>query len=162
MPEPLDPFEALRDLNPVDSHDVRDAANSPEAKATLARILSETSLDLRARRTAHVRRLYRVFLVPALAAAVAVAAAVVWLTTQTSPSSVTIRCYESASLDARSIQVVEHGRTPTLSCSTVWSSGSFGSGPVPRLQACVLPTGTIAVFPREDGPVCTRLGLAPR
>lgn len=159
MTDPVDPFEALRHLNPVDGDELRDAGDSPQATETLARILSGSPREHRPRRRVRARRLFGAILLPAVAAIVGLA---VWRVSESSTPGVTVRCFERASLNARSIDVLEHGRSPTLTCSSAWSNGSVGGGPVPRLQACVLASGKIGVFPREGGSVCSRLGLAPK
>lgn len=39
--------------------------------------------------------------------------------------------------------------------------GDFGSAKVPQLEACVLPSGAIGVFPSPTGRACEKLRLAP-
>jgi hypothetical protein len=79
----------------------------------------------------------------------------------------TVACYGAADLDA-DIVVVEARTVDDLveSCRPLWrADGEFGAqldgGPPPDLQACVLDTGAVGVFPTAAGSqVCDDLGLA--
>ena len=68
-----------------------------------------------------------------------------------------VGCYDRASLSANTAVVGADGRDPVAICADVWHQGALGQ-PVPRhLEACVLQTGAIGVFPGT----CSSLGLAP-
>lgn len=69
-----------------------------------------------------------------------------------------IGCYASADLGASTAVVGEDGRSPVAVCEEAWLRGDIGSGPVRSLQACVLPSGAVGVFP--GGPdTCATLDL---
>jgi hypothetical protein len=79
----------------------------------------------------------------------------------------TVACYRAADLDT-DIVVVE-ARTvddSVESCRPLWrADGEFGAqldgGPPPDLQACVLESGAVGVFPTASGgQICDDLGLA--
>ncbi|MCU1418332.1 MAG: hypothetical protein JWP32_2506 [Schumannella sp.] len=91
-----------------------------------------------------------------------------------------VQCFQHASVDSRWIGVQGVGANggpldPIDACDLVWRENAFspdgpdepgqGTGMVPDLVACTLPTGAPAGFPREDGPpgdtdFCAALGLA--
>lgn len=162
MSEPFDPFEILRDVNPVDPADLRGAASSPQAVEALEQIISDTrrrsgrriAVRLRLRRR---RRLYILALVP-LAAALAAGA---WALTRGATQQLTIGCYATADLHARTIVVPAGNEPATTTCGAIWQGGEFGSPSSPPLQACVLPSGAIGVFPSSTQDACTQLKLAP-
>ena len=55
------------------------------------------------------------------------------------------------------------GRPPAAICAELWARGEVDTGTraVPPLEACVLRTGPVGVFPADPPGVCERLGLAP-
>ena len=55
------------------------------------------------------------------------------------------------------------GRDPIAVCAEAWRAGKVGPTPPPALVACVLPSGTVGVFPADTptNEVCAGLGLAP-
>lgn len=72
-----------------------------------------------------------------------------------------IGCFDSADLRANAAIVGVDGRSPAEICAEVWATGGFGPGrAVPPLQACVLETGAVGVFPGSGAEVCNRLGIA--
>ncbi|HEV2759041.1 MAG TPA: hypothetical protein VGV86_05680 [Acidimicrobiales bacterium] len=95
----------------------------------------------------------------AVASAVSVGFTMHALTTDVSEPT-GIACYASADLRAGTAVVGADGRSPVEVCGEVWKRGDIGSGPVPSLAACVLPSGAAGVFPggRET---CAALDLAP-
>lgn len=162
MNEPVDPFELLRKLNPIEPGDMSDAATSAQARETLEQILGGTRHPRRRRRlTMHIprprRRTYLLALVP-LTAALAAAA---WALSQGATQHLTIGCYASADLQAHTVIVAATDNSPTETCASVWQRGDFGSPSLPRLQACVLSSGAVAVFPSPDARACKQLKLAP-
>jgi hypothetical protein len=164
MTEPVDPFELLRELNPVTPEDVTDAASSGEAARALEEILAGTRGAPRrwrprgARIPRLRRRTYLLALVPLLGAATAAA----WALTQGATKQLTIGCYASANLQAHTVVVpAGSGRTAVDTCRGVWRRGDFGPRPTPTLQACVLPSGAIGVFPSPTQTACTQLHLTP-
>jgi hypothetical protein len=160
--EPLDPFELLRALNPVDVAELDGERHSSQAHESLERIVSNRR-RLRAwtpRRwwlwVARRRKVYVLALVPLSAVAVAGA----WALTHGATKQLTVGCYARADLDARTLVVGATGASPVENCKTLWQRGDFGPASSPRLQACVLASGSVGVFPSADGQACERLKLA--
>lgn len=162
MSEPVDPFEQLRKLNPVQPDDVHDTALSDEAQKTLDDIVADRRRPTRRTRQRFVRlpRLRRrtsiLILIP-VAGAIAAGA---WALTHGASKHLTVGCYGATSLQARTVVVAAGPGSPVASCRQVWRRGDFGSRSVPHLEACVLPSGAIGVFP---GPAqtCKQLRLQP-
>jgi hypothetical protein len=162
MNERFDPFQLLRELNPVSGADVRGEASSEHAQETLERILREERPPTRrspqyGRRRPRWRRSYVLVLV-ALAIGVATAA---WALTRTPTKTLTVGCYATLDLQARTVVVPTDDRSATAACREIWQRGDFGSAKVPELEACVLPSGAIGVFPSPTGRACEKLRLAP-
>jgi hypothetical protein len=161
MNEPMDPFELLRELNPIEPGDLRAATSSPQTQEALEQILAGDRHPRRRRLPTlqlprFRRRVYILALVP-LAAGLAAAA---WALSQGATKQLTVGCYASVSLQAHTI-VVAAGNDPITTCRDVWSRGDFGTPTAPRLQACLLPSGAIGVFPSPDGRACEQLKLTP-
>ena len=73
---------------------------------------------------------------------------------------VTVGCYESDSLDANTA-VLSDTKSPAAACGRVWASAFPGSHRPSDFAACVLPSGSIGVFPGDTtGDTCKSLGLA--
>ena len=71
-----------------------------------------------------------------------------------------IGCYERADLGADVAVIGSAATDPVAACAALWRSGALGSTQgVPRLTACVLDTGAVAVLPGGAG-VCEGLGIA--
>lgn len=165
MNEPFDPFEVLRELNPVDPADLRGAATSPQARLALEQILDGTrkSVPTRrrwARRRPRLRTWRRSYLLVLIPVAAGLAAAA-WALTHGPTKQLTIGCYASANLDARTVVVAAGAAPPLATCQQAWQRGDFGPPPSPRLEACILPSGAVGVFPSPNGQACQRLKLAP-
>jgi hypothetical protein len=163
MSEPEDPFDLLRALNPVTPADVANAASSEHAVRSLEAIVAGThgaprKETMRRRRVPRLRRrTYVLGLVP-VAGVIAVAA---WALTQGPTKQLTIGCYASVDLQAHTVVVPASTRPPVESCRGVWRTFHFGHRSTPKLQACVLPSGAIGVFPSPNGQACKRLKLEP-
>jgi hypothetical protein len=159
--QPFDPFETLRDLNPVDPADLRGVASMPEAQRALESILADrrTQAWRFPRRLTHrpLKRTIALALIP-ITACVAVAA---WALTQGPSKQLTIGCYAAANLHARTVIVPAGSASAIRTCAAVWSRGEFGPARQPRLEACVLSSGAVGVFPSRSGHACRRLKLAP-
>lgn len=164
MSEPADPFDLLHDLNPVAPEDVANAAYSDEATRALEEIIAGRQnapprwRQRRLRVPQPRRRAYLLALVPLIGGIAAAA----WALTQVPSKQLTIGCYASADLQARTVVVPAGASTAVDTCRGVWQRGDFGSGePIPTLQACVLASGAIGVFPSPDQRACRRLRLVP-
>ena len=73
-----------------------------------------------------------------------------------------IGCFEKTSEESNTAIVQADGRDPVAICDEVWQQEAFGDVPRPdRLEACVLESGAVGVFPSSGTGACTRLGLAP-
>lgn len=149
----MDPFDALRAMNPVPDA-VREPLADPESDALLRRILRDGEGGSNQR---HRRRGRHILIPLAVAAAMATAAAT-WIVTRTAGDATQVACYRAVSLSA-DIVGVEPAGDPRDACSAVWVDGEFGRGPAPPLAACVLPSELVGVFPASDGDPCRRLGL---
>lgn len=72
-----------------------------------------------------------------------------------------IGCFDSARLRANVTVIANEAQDPVEACAERWRRGHVGPGTdVPPLEACVLETGAVAVFPAADPGVCNRLGIA--
>ena len=184
MSDAPDPFEALRDLNPVPPEDVRGAASSPRAQQALEEVLAAGGRD-RPRASLHARR-PRIAVLVAIAIIAALASAA-WVLSDrgrqtppasrptpppsaslpTSPRSSPARptkppavdCYQKAIVTARVVVAPAGRHSPIAACRSVWNRGGFGARRNPLLQACTLRSGAIGVFPSQKRDVCERLKL---
>jgi hypothetical protein len=162
MNEQFDPFQLLRELNPVSGADVRGEASSERAQETLERILLEdTSPTQRAPQREHRRPQWRRSYVLILVALAISAATAAWALTRTPTKTLTVGCYAIADLQARTVVVPTDDRSATAICRGIWQRGDFGLARAPQLEACVLPSGAIGVFPSPNGQACENLRLAP-
>ena len=74
---------------------------------------------------------------------------------------VTIGCYETDSLDANTAVLASGVNAPVASCAARFASAFPGSPRPASFAACVLPSGSIGVFPGDTaGDTCKSLGLA--
>jgi hypothetical protein len=74
---------------------------------------------------------------------------------------VTIGCYESDSLDANTAVLAAGTHSPVAACAGVYASAFPGSQRPSGFAACVLPSGSVGVFPSDaTGDTCKSLGLA--
>lgn len=144
----VDPFELLRQADPCPD---------PMGLEAPADVVEATLGAGRTRRRSW-RGVGRLAVVVAVGAAAAAAAAAAFVTTREPAHTVSVGCYASASLDADTAVVALDDRTPTEACTAAWREGAIGEGAVPPLQACVLPSGGIGVFPGGAPAVCRRLG----
>ena len=74
---------------------------------------------------------------------------------------VTIGCYETDSLDANTAVLSAGAGSPVAACAGAWASAFPGSPRPSGFAACVLPSGSVGVFPEDTtGDTCQSLGLA--
>jgi hypothetical protein len=100
-------------------------------------------------------------LVPAVVILLAATAFTTYSLTREPKHLESVGCFDRASLSANTAIVSADGRDPVTICTDVWQEGALGT-PVPKqLEACVLQTGAIGVFPRSGDDTCGALGLAP-
>lgn len=143
-----DPFDLLRAVNPEPG----DVTPGPDP-ALPDRIIAGRQPR---------RRYWRAWLViPAIVGTTgAVAATVIDRAPRTTDR---VGCYASAEPDADTAVAVADAADAVEVCAALWREGAVGVGPVPALEACVLPSGAVGVFPRSTppcagavGPVATR------
>jgi hypothetical protein len=72
----------------------------------------------------------------------------------------TIGCYESDSLDANTAVLASGMGSPVAACAGTYASAFPGSQQPAHFAACVLPSGSIGVFPSETADTCKSLGLS--
>jgi hypothetical protein len=115
--------------------------------------------------TATAQRLPRRTLVVAVTVAVAgiltaAAYAGYALTRPVTPVS-TIGCYETDSLDANTAVFASGTASPVAACAAKYAEAFPDAQQPARFAACVLPSGSVGVFPSEaTGDTCKSLGLA--
>lgn len=166
MKDPGDPFEVLRRINPVDPRTLPDPAHSREALEAMENILREDVDSDAGRRLPRLQRLRRttprrrVYLIPLVAVVVLGAATLAWALTRGPTQHLSVGCYASLDLEARTVVVPATEGSAVETCEKVWLDGTFGRPP-PPLEACVLPSGAVGVFPDPRGDGCARLNLVP-
>ncbi len=74
---------------------------------------------------------------------------------------VTIGCYETDSLDANTAVLASGTGSPVAACAGTYASAFPGSPRPSGFAACVLPSGSVGVFPSDaTGDTCQSLGLS--
>lgn len=160
MKDEGDPFETLRRINPVDPSTLPEPARSREALDVMERILrGDVVPRFRWLRTLGHARRRRVYLVPVVAVAMLGAGTLAWALSRGPTQHPSVGCYAAIALDARAAVVSATEASPVETCREIWLD-AFGKPP-PPLQACVLPSGAVGVFPSPEGGSCERLNLAP-
>jgi hypothetical protein len=129
-----------------------------ELPAAWIELRREHLLDELRARPARRRRLV-IALVPAVLILLAATAFTTYKLTRSPTHLESIGCYDRATLRANTAVVDADGRDPVAICSEIWQQGALGKHVPKRLQACVLQTGAIGVFPGRNA--CAAVGLAP-
>lgn len=151
-----DPFETLRDHNPVDPSTLPDAA-TPHARRLLATITATDRINLARRR--RVRRII------AIAVAALIIAAAAWaILTRDVTQPLGTACYEEADLESKRVGVRPEEQPTVDLCADLWRNGTLTNpqvpqGTVPELQGCVNQAGGLAVVPSDNRAICEQLGL---
>jgi hypothetical protein len=110
----------------------------------------------------HPRRILVLAAALALAGILAAAAYAGYALTRPVTPVATIGCYESDSLDANTA-VLAGTHSPVAACAGTYASAFPGSPRPASFAACVLPSGSIGVFPSDAGSdTCKSLGLSAR
>lgn len=137
-------FILLRSMNPVPDTDLVELPPMTGSD----RLTASGDPDVRRWR----RRRRALWIVPiAVVGTSSLTAALVAQRVPTNPLA--IGCYSEASLDADTvvISVDADVASPIADCTEVWRDGDLEHrGGVPRLIACVLPSGAIGVFPADE------------
>jgi hypothetical protein len=151
---PRDPYDHLRELDPLSADELaRAAASAPEPDEILAR----------AKRRERLKPLYRrprfaLGGVAALAAAFAIGI-VVWSTRPAAP--VTVRCYSGATLRTHAVTLRGRPSMAARLCNDAWAK--VDRPRAPREKPVVCRTGVaLDVFLSADPKICHELGLKPR
>jgi hypothetical protein len=151
-----DALHRLRRANPVPAEEAP-AADSPQARATFERIVATAPESPVRQRRVWWRRTW--ILLPGVAL---VAAAGYGLFREVTQPLVTV-CYSAPNLLASRAEV-QGGDRPVAACEALWRPGgrfNTQGHPVPALEACVLASGGVGVFPQAPGTdVCSALSLA--
>lgn len=72
----------------------------------------------------------------------------------------TIGCYATDSLDANTAVLASTTKSPVAACARKYASAFPDSQRPAHFTACVLPNGSVGVFPGTSDDVCKSLGLA--
>jgi hypothetical protein len=97
----------------------------------------------------------------AIAGVFAAAAYAGYALTRPATPVATIGCYETDSLDANTAVIASGTDSPVAACAGKYASAFPGSQQPARFAACVLPSGSVGVFPGDTtGDTCKSLGLA--
>ena len=97
----------------------------------------------------------------AIAGILAAAAYAGYTLTRSATLVATIGCYESDSLDANTAVLAAGTKSPVTACAAKYASAFPGSQRPAAFAACVLPSGSVGVFPSDTtGDTCNSLGLA--
>lgn len=156
MPSEHDPFDILRDYDPVD----RTALPSPDSPA--ARTLFE---QITTSTTSHRRSVGRRRVLLAVAVlAIAAVAATTWVALMRPVSELSVVCYAATSVDGDRVGVAASSAPSVDVCVEPWADGQLTNpdvepGEVPPLTACVTDDGVLAVFPTDDRTICQSLDL---
>ncbi|HEY6151620.1 MAG TPA: hypothetical protein VIW19_13950 [Gaiellaceae bacterium] len=129
-----------------------------ELPATWIELLRDHLADELAPRRQRRRRLV-IALVPAILILLAATAFTTYKLTRNPTHLESVGCFDRASLRANTAIVDADGRDPVAICTEIWQQGALGKDVPKQLQACVLQTGAIGVFPGRNA--CAALGLAP-
>ena len=74
---------------------------------------------------------------------------------------VTIGCYESDSLEANTAVLAAGSGSPVAKCAGIYASAFPNAQRPASFAACLLPSGSVGVFPRDAGSeTCKNLGLS--
>jgi hypothetical protein len=156
-----DPFDVLRQVNPVDPDQLPDS-DSPGGRELLETILGQPHRrsDRRWLPRVALRAPRRSRLIPAVAVLALALGAGAWALTRGVSEPLTIGCYAAPDLAAKTAVISADGRSPVDACREVWKAHEFGGRTTPPLAACVLHSGALGVFP-DNGSTCNALGLPP-
>jgi hypothetical protein len=169
MNESRDPYEVLRDLDPVEPTALLGASQSEEAREALERIVA-TPRDLEKARwrrwvsdVASWSRLMRRHRAIVIVAAMVVTAAVVALVVslgQRREAKLSVRCYAGVDLHSPIVGASLTSAPPASVCARLWRSRHVGAPTsAAQLQPCWLSSGAVAVFRTSEPRICERLGL---
>jgi hypothetical protein len=125
-----------------------------QRKEQLVSRISGTSATLAPSRSRRILVIAAAFGVAGILAAAAYA-----LTRSVTPVA-TIGCYETDSLNANTAVLASGTKSPVAACARKYASAFPDAQQPARFTACVLPSGSVGVFPSNSGDTCKSLGLA--
>jgi hypothetical protein len=110
----------------------------------------------------HPRRILVLAAAFAVAGFLAAAAYAGYALTHGATPVATIGCYETDSLDANTAVLASGTNSPVAACARTYASAFPHASRPASFAACVLPSGSIGVFPSDagSGDTCTSLGLS--
>lgn len=151
-----DPFEILRDNNPIDPSTID--AFGPAADELLDSIIVEP-----ARRRPIVTR--RSLYLGIAAAAILATTAATWFLSTRSIETLSVVCFESLDLNGHRSGLSETTTPHPDACQAPFQDGrlTFDAsrpGYVPPLTGCVGDNGSLYVLPTDNNGICSALGLA--
>lgn len=154
-----DPIERLRLANPVPPGALRDAA-AERARHLLVRLrANEVATPTISARTP--RRTLVAAVAVATAGILAAAAYAGYTLTQTATQFETFGCYKTDSLNADTAVLGSGITSPVATCAATYASAFPDAQPPTNFAACVLPSGSIGVFPADTtSDTCKSLGLS--
>ena len=161
MTAPMDPFEQLRAANPVDDDRLPAPARSVTARALYEQITGTPYVTGTASNRAPRRR-WRLYL-GSLVAVGGIGGGAAWaIASRHADKVLSVVCYARDDLTDGSV-IGADGREPVAVCADAWRAGKVGPTPPAALAACVLPSGTVGVFPADppNREPCAALGLPP-
>ena len=101
----------------------------------------------------------RVLVAAAVVAVAGILTAASYALTRSAPVVATIGCYETDSLEANTAVIASGTRSPVAACAGTYASAFPGSQKPSHFSACVLPSGSVGVFPGTSADTCKSLGL---
>lgn len=109
----------------------------------------------------HPRRILVLAAALAIAGILAAAAYAGYALTRPATPVATVGCYESDSLDANTAVLAAGAGSPVAACASTYASAFPHAQQPASFSACVLPSGSVGVFPAETTvDTCESLGLA--
>jgi hypothetical protein len=110
----------------------------------------------------HPRRILVLAAALALAGVLAAAAYAGYALTRSATPVATIGCYETDSLDANTAVLASGTDSPVAACAATYASAFPHTLRPASFTACVLPSGSVGVFPSDaaNGDTCKSLGLS--
>lgn len=125
----------------------------------VSQIAADTAAPRRLKR--RPRRVLVVAVTFAAAGVLAAAAYGAYVLTQPATQLASIGCYESDSLDANTAVLSPGIASPVATCAGTYASAFPTAQPPTSFVACVLPSGSVGVFPADNGTeTCKSLGLS--
>lgn len=124
-------------------------------------LVSQIYAESAARRQHPPRRVLVAAIAVATAGILAAAAYAGYALTRPATQLESIGCYESDSLDANTAVLSSSTESPVAACAGTYASAFPNSQPPTSFAACVLPSGSIGVFPADaESGTCKSLGLS--